>query len=114
MFDSKLLRRFYTAWNHLRCSCPSNRQPEGLCNHYAARPPARLLPRAYLAPDIAETILAGRQGYGVSLADLTAQPLPFSWLAQRDLVAQLGMGGTPTAGNPVDPRVQGRSRKMNF
>ena len=60
---------------------------EGLCNHYTAR----LLPLAYLAPDIAETILAGRQGYGVSLAGLTAQPLPFSWSAQRDLVRQLGM-----------------------
>jgi hypothetical protein len=39
---------------------------EGLCNHYAAR----LLPLAYLAPDITDRILASRQHRGVSLAAL--------------------------------------------
>jgi site-specific DNA recombinase len=37
---------------------------EGLCNHYTSR----LLPLAYLAPDITEAILAGRQPRSLSLA----------------------------------------------
>ena len=57
---------------------------EGLCNHYTSR----LLPLAYLAPDITETILAGRQPRSLSLATLTAQPLPLDWDAQRGLFAR--------------------------
>ncbi len=59
---------------------------EGLCNHYTSR----MLPLAYLAPDLVEAILAGRQPRGVSLAALTAQPLPMAWLQQRALFARLG------------------------
>ncbi|THD81645.1 MAG: recombinase family protein [Phenylobacterium sp.] len=59
---------------------------EGLCNHYTSR----LLPLAYLAPDLADDILNGRQHRGVTLAALTAQPLPMEWGAQRDLVNRLG------------------------
>jgi len=59
---------------------------EGLCNHYTAR----LLPLAYLAPDLTDAILAGRQPRSVSLAALTAQPLPMDWAAQRALLATLG------------------------
>jgi len=50
-------------------------------NHYASR----LLPLAYLAPDLAEMILAGRQPRCVSLASLTAKPLPLDWQRQRAL-----------------------------
>jgi hypothetical protein len=57
---------------------------EGLCNHYTSR----LLPLAYLAPDITEAILAGRQPRSHSLATLTAQPLPLDWDAQRGLFAR--------------------------
>ncbi|MCW5760309.1 MAG: recombinase family protein, partial [Phenylobacterium sp.] len=59
---------------------------EGLCNHYTAR----LLPLAYLAPDLTDTILAGRQPRSVSLAALTAHPLPMEWAAQRGLFTTLG------------------------
>jgi hypothetical protein len=59
---------------------------EGLCNHYTAR----LLPLAYLAPDLTDAILAGRQPRSVSLAALTARPLPMDWAAQRALFATAG------------------------
>ena len=59
---------------------------EGVCNHYTAR----LLPLAYLAPDLTDAILTGRQPRSVSLAALTAQPLPMDWTAQRALLATLG------------------------
>lgn len=59
---------------------------EGLCNHYTAR----LLPLAYLAPDLTDAILPGRQPRSVSLAALTALPLPMDWSAQRALFATLG------------------------
>lgn len=58
---------------------------EGLCNHYASR----LLPLAYIAPDIAEQILQGRQASALSLAVLTSQPMPLDWGDQRRLVARL-------------------------
>lgn len=51
----------------------------GICHNYAAR----LLPLAYLAPDLAETILKGLQPRAISLAALTSQPLPASWTEQR-------------------------------
>ena len=59
---------------------------ERLCNHYTSR----LLPLAYLAPDLADDILRGRQHPGVSLAALTAQPLPLAWPDQREFVGRLG------------------------
>jgi hypothetical protein len=59
---------------------------EGLCSHYTSR----MLPLAYLAPGLADDILNGRQHRGVSLATLTAQPLPPNWDDQRQLVEGLG------------------------
>ena len=50
----------------------------------------RAEPLAYLAPDIADDILHGRQPRGLSIANLTAQPLPVSWDNQRALIARLG------------------------
>lgn len=59
---------------------------EGLCNHYTTR----LLPLAYLAPDIVAQILEGCQARAVSLGPLTAAPIPADWEAQRRLLQQLG------------------------
>jgi hypothetical protein len=52
---------------------------EGLCSHYTAR----LLPLAYLAPDLVEQVLEGRQPRDLNLRDLSDQPLPIEWEAQR-------------------------------
>jgi hypothetical protein len=41
---------------------------------------------AYLAQDLVELILAGRQPRALTLSALTAQPLPLAWDAQRALV----------------------------
>lgn len=60
---------------------------EGLCEHYTSR----LLPLAYLAPDIADDILSGRQHRGVWLSALTEKALPLSWTEQRALVQGLGL-----------------------
>jgi site-specific DNA recombinase len=58
---------------------------EGLCNHYAGD----LLPLAYLAPDLVEQILVGRQPRALTLAMLTKQPLPLDWDEQRARVRLL-------------------------
>ena len=59
---------------------------EGYCDHYAAR----LLPLAWLAPDLVEQILQGRQPPALSLGALTREPLPVSWEHQRQLFQNLG------------------------
>lgn len=56
------------------------------CIHYTNR----LLPLAYLAPDLVELILTGRQPRALTLSALTAQPLPLEWDAQRALVRRIG------------------------
>ena len=58
----------------------------GLCHNYTAR----LLPLAYLAPDLTEAVLKGAQPRSVSLAGLTAQPLPLDWSEQRRRFAAIG------------------------
>ncbi|MDO8912754.1 MAG: recombinase family protein [Phenylobacterium sp.] len=58
---------------------------ERLCTHYSAR----LLPLAYLAPDIVEQIVEGRQPRAATLAALTARALPLDWADQRDLLQRL-------------------------
>ena len=58
---------------------------EGLCAHYTAR----LLPLAYLAPDITQAILAGLQPRVLTLKALTAQPLPIGWDEQRRMISTL-------------------------
>jgi hypothetical protein len=57
-----------------------------LCQNYTAR----LLPLAYLAPDLTEAVLLGAQPRSVSLAALTAQPLPLDWSEQRRRFAAIG------------------------
>ncbi len=59
---------------------------EGISHRHASR----LAPLAYLAPDLVQRILDGRQPAAMTLAALTAQPLPLSWAGQRRLVARLG------------------------
>jgi site-specific DNA recombinase len=59
---------------------------ENLCGHYTAR----LLPLAYLAPDLTEQILAGRQPKAISLSALTAKALPSDWAAQRAFFQRIG------------------------
>ncbi|MET0183188.1 MAG: recombinase family protein [Caulobacterales bacterium] len=44
---------------------------------------ARLLPLAYLAPDLVTQILEGRQPRTLTLTALIAEPLPLDWSAQR-------------------------------
>lgn len=58
----------------------------GLCHNYAAK----LLPLAYLAPDLSEAILKGEQPRAVSLSALTAVPLPASWDEQRQRFGLIG------------------------
>ena len=57
----------------------------GLCNHYAGR----LLPLAWLAPDLVRQILEGTQPRAITLAALTKAPLPADWDDQRRLFASL-------------------------
>jgi DNA invertase Pin-like site-specific DNA recombinase len=56
---------------------------EGLCHRHTGR----LLPLAYLAPDLIEAIIEGRQPRAMTLQGLTATPLPRTWQDQRRLVA---------------------------
>ena len=58
---------------------------EVLCNHYATR----LLPLAYLAPDLIDEILEGRQPRNLTLSALTAEPLPLDWGRQRERFREL-------------------------
>ena len=70
---------------------------EGDCNHYAAR----LLPLAWLAPDLVEQILSGRQPRAVSLGALVSEPLPMDWDTQRQVLVVVDKRETVsvTAGN---------------
>jgi hypothetical protein len=57
-----------------------------LCERYVGQ----LLPLAWLAPDLVEMILAGKQPEAVSLGALVKEPLPHLWGEQRGLFARLG------------------------
>ena len=59
---------------------------DGPCERYAGQ----LLPLAWLAPDLVESILAGTQPPVLSLGTLTKQPLPADWDAQRRMFASAG------------------------
>jgi DNA invertase Pin-like site-specific DNA recombinase len=59
-------------------------QAEGLCVRYTGR----LLPLAYLAPDLLEMIAEGRHPRRLNLKLLTAQPLPTGWADQRALLLE--------------------------
>ncbi|MEI9931696.1 MAG: hypothetical protein WDM89_14430 [Rhizomicrobium sp.] len=52
--------------------------------------PSRIIPLAFLAPDITEAILDGRQPIDLSLDRLLeTMPLPLAWDAQRKMLASL-------------------------
>ena len=51
----------------------------GLCHLYVGK----LLPLAFLAPDLVQAIVDGRQPRGLSISNLLAEPLPLSWAEQR-------------------------------
>ena len=55
----------------------------GFCNHYTAK----LLPLAWLAPDLATAILNGEQPKTVTLGALVKNTLPMDWNEQRQLFA---------------------------
>ena len=59
---------------------------EGVRHRHAGR----ILPLAYLAPDLVAMILEGLQPRAMSLQALTAKPLPRAWTDQRRLVASFG------------------------
>lgn len=52
---------------------------EGLCHLYTAK----LMPLAYLAPDLVAQILEGRQPRTLTLTALISEPLPLDWADQR-------------------------------
>lgn len=58
---------------------------EGYCEHYAAK----LMPLAWLAPELVEMILDGRQPRTFTLGALLRQPLPTDWAAQRALFSTI-------------------------
>ncbi len=58
----------------------------GFCNHYAAK----LMPLAWLAPDLVEAILEGRQPPALTLGALLKHTLPTDWNEQRRLFAAVG------------------------
>ena len=58
----------------------------GFCNHYAAK----LMPLAWLAPDLVEAILEGRQPPALTLGALIKHTLPTDWNEQRRLFAAVG------------------------
>ena len=55
----------------------------GFCNHYAAK----LLPLAWLAPDLATTIMDGEQPKTLTLGALIKKAMPMEWNEQRALFA---------------------------
>lgn len=61
---------------------PSPIDTDGEVPHNEARPRDDLLPLAWLAPDITEAILEGRQPRGLTVKRLLAK-LPMDWEEQR-------------------------------
>jgi hypothetical protein len=55
----------------------------GFCNHYTAK----LLPLAWLAPDLATAILDGEQPKTLTLGALIKRAIPIDWSEQRQLFA---------------------------
>ncbi len=58
-------------------------QRYGFCNHYTAK----LMPLAWLAPDLATEILDGEQPRTLTLGALLKRSLPMEWNEQRKLFA---------------------------
>ena len=58
----------------------------GLCPRYAAR----MMPLAWLAPDLLAAIMDGRQPRAISLGALMRSPLPTDWDDHRRLFEAIG------------------------
>lgn len=62
---------------------------EKLCVRYLGQ----ILPLAYMAPDLIEQIVEGRQPQALSLGALIAKPFPSDWIQQRKLFMAIGAVG---------------------
>ena len=62
---------------------------EKLCVRYLGQ----VLPLAYMAPDLVEQIVDGRQPQALSLGALIARPFPMDWDQQRKLFMAIGAVG---------------------
>ena len=62
---------------------------EKLCVRYLGQ----VLPLAYMAPDLVEQIVDGRQPQALSLGALIARPFPMDWDQQRKLIRAIGAVG---------------------
>ena len=62
---------------------------EKLCVRYLGQ----VLPLAYIAPDLVEQIIDGRQPQALSLGALIAKPFPMDWNQQRKLFVAIGAVG---------------------
>ena len=62
---------------------------ENLCVRYLGQ----ILPLAYMAPDLMEQIISGRQPQALSLGALIAHPFPMDWNEQRRLFMAIGAVG---------------------
>lgn len=62
---------------------------EKLCVRYLGQ----VLPLAYMAPDLVEQIVEGRQPQALSLGALIARPFPMDWDQQRRLFRAIGAVG---------------------
>ena len=56
--------------------------------HLCVRNTTRVLPLAFLAPDLVEMILAGQQPATLTLSKLLDARLPYAWSEQRALFAE--------------------------
>jgi hypothetical protein len=85
--DATLIKALGRAWNWRRAlergsvrSVVEFAQASGCTVRYVTR----LLKIAYLAPDIIEAILAGRQPHELTLAQLFRTDIPLDWQRQRE------------------------------
>jgi hypothetical protein len=85
--NATLVKTLRRAWNWRLslergrvCSAAELARAEGCTVRYVTR----ILRLAYLAPDIIEAILAGRQPGELTLARLLKIDLPLDWHAQRE------------------------------
>ncbi len=58
----------------------------GFCNHYTAK----LLPLAWLAPELAAAILGGTQPKSLTLGALVKRAIPMDWSEQRMMFSTFG------------------------
>jgi energy-coupling factor transporter ATP-binding protein EcfA2 len=72
-------------FNDLVNGCSQSFAQIGKAEAYSERYVSRLMPLAFLAPDIVEAILAGTQPVDLTADTLTRRDLPLSWSEQKSL-----------------------------